>query len=295
MTDNSGAQERSTAQIFIAIGIAVGLGSFVGWAGGQGGVTYVGWPVFALCALLAFVINWVVFLPSAVAQTEKFYDLTGGLSYISVTALAVYLAPSLDTRAIIAAAFVIVWSTRLASFLFRRISRDGKDGRFDTIKTNPVRFLMAWTLQGLWVVLTMATALAIITSSNSKPLGIIGYIGIAVWAIGFLIEVVSDNQKSAFRANPENHGKFINVGLWAHSRHPNYFGEIVLWIGMAILALPILQGWQYVTLISPIFVTFLLTKVSGIPLLETRSDEKWGGQEDYEEYKRQTPVLVPRF
>jgi steroid 5-alpha reductase family enzyme len=105
---------------------------------------------------------------------------------------------------------------------------------------------------------------------------------------------VSDAQKNRFRADPANRGKFIQTGLWAWSRHPNYFGEIVLWIGVAIIALPVLRGWQYLTLISPVFVTLLLTRVSGVPMLERRADEKWGGQEDYEAYKARTPVLIPR-
>ncbi|MEL6300500.1 MAG: DUF1295 domain-containing protein [Pseudomonadota bacterium] len=295
MTETKTEETRSNSQILIAIVIAVTLGALVALGGSQGSASYNGLPVFAICAALAYAINWLVFIPSSIAKTEKFYDLTGGLSYISVILVAVSLSPEMDPRARVASAFVVIWSSRLASFLFRRISKDGKDGRFDDIKTRPLRFLMAWTLQGLWVVLTVAAALAIITSTNTKPLGIIGYIGIVVWLIGFIIEVVSDRQKSRFRENPKNAGKFIDVGLWSKSRHPNYFGEIVLWVGIAILAFPILEGWQYVTLISPVFVTFLLTKVSGIPLLEKRSDEKWGGQEDYEAYKARTPVLIPKL
>ena len=151
---------------------------------------------------------------------------------------------------------------------------------------------MAWTIQGLWVLLTAAAALAAITGGVRESLGVAGIAGIVVWLIGMTIEIVADRQKSAFRNNPANDGKFINVGLWAWSRHPNYFGEILLWTGMAIVAVPVLQGWQWATLISPLFVTFLLVKVSGIPLLEQKADKRWGGQVDYEEYKRRTPILV---
>ena len=151
---------------------------------------------------------------------------------------------------------------------------------------------MAWTVQGLWVLLTAAAALAAVTGVVRQPLGAVGITGIAVWSIGILIEIVADRQKSKFKDDPQNDGKFINTGLWAWSRHPNYFGEIVLWVGMAIVAVPVLQGWQWATLISPVFVAFLLTKVSGIPLLEEKANARWGGQSDYEEYKRRTPVLV---
>ena len=102
-------------------------------------------------------------------------------------------------------------------------------------------------------------------------------------------------QKSHFSADPANKGKFIRTGLWSRSRHPNYFGEITLWVGVAIIALPVLQGWQWIALISPVFVALLITRVSGVPLLEAKADKKWGGQADYEEYKKQTPVLIPKF
>ena len=200
----------------------------------------------------------------------------------------------MDLRARLIAVAVVIWATRLATFLFRRITKDGKDGRFDDIKGRPMRFFMAWTLQGLWVLLTAAAALAVITGGNKVPLGIVGYVGLAIWVFGFGIEVIADRQKSKWREKEENKGDFIDVGLWAWSRHPNYFGEIVLWTGIAIAAIPVLEGWQYVTLISPFFVAFLLIKVSGIPMLEERADEKWGGQDDYEQYKKNTPVLIPK-
>jgi steroid 5-alpha reductase family enzyme len=133
------------------------------------------------------------------------------------------------------------------------------------------------------------------TSITHRPLGIWGLVGGLIWLFGFAIEAIADNQKTAFRKDPANKGKFISTGLWSRSRHPNYFGEIILWIGVMLIAVPVLQGWQWIALISPIFVTLLLTKVSGIPMLETRADEKWGGQTDYEAYKKNTPILIPKL
>jgi steroid 5-alpha reductase family enzyme len=129
---------------------------------------------------------------------------------------------------------------------------------------------------------------------NQPELDVFALVGFVVWLIGIGIEALADQQKSAFRADPANKGKFIQSGLWAWSRHPNYFGEIVLWVGVAIIAFPVLSGWQLVTLVSPLFVILLLTRVSGIPMLEKRADERWGGQPDYEAYKERTPVLVMR-
>lgn len=286
--------ERSNTNIIAALTIALVVGVIMAWAGSDGGARVGSLPVFAVCAALAFAINWLVFVPSAVAQTEHFYDLTGGITYVAVTAVAVCFSDALDLRASLVAGMVIFWALRLSIFLFLRISKSGKDGRFDNIKTRPLRFFLAWTLQGLWVLVTAGAALAVITGGSREPLGAVGIAGIAVWAIGMLIEIVADRQKSAFRANPDNAGTFINTGLWSWSRHPNYFGEIVLWTGMAIVALPVLQGWQFATLISPVFVAFLLIRVSGIPMLEEKADERWGGLDEYEKYKRDTPVLVPK-
>jgi steroid 5-alpha reductase family enzyme len=279
----------------IALPIVVLVGLGVALAGSQGGASVAGIPLFAFAVGLAFLIQWLAFIPAYRQQTEKFFDITGSLTYISVTIIAVLLGPEVDGRSVLLLALVVIWAARLGTFLFRRIHKAGKDARFDDIKPSLPRFLVAWTLQGLWVTFTLAAALAAITTDTREDLGLFALIGFLIWLFGFAIEVVADAQKSRFRADPENQGKFIHTGLWSLSRHPNYFGEIVLWVGVAVIALPVLRGWQWVTLISPVFVTLLLTRVSGVPMLEKSADEKWGGQEDYEAYKERTPVLVPRL
>lgn len=281
-------------KIIIVILISATLGLAVAWSGGQSGVALGPISLFLACGILAFAVNWLAYIPAMIFRTEKYYDLTGTITYLSVTAYAVFMADGLDLRSQIVAAMVAVWAVRLGSFLFARISKDGKDSRFDAIKTNPLRFLMTWTLQGLWVILTAACALVIVTNSTRVPLDVFAYVGIAIWAFGFLIEVVSDHQKKLFKADPANEGKFISTGLWAWSRHPNYFGEITLWFGVAVMAIPVLSGLQWVTLISPIFVTFLLTRVSGVPMLEARSDKEWGDDPAYQAYRDKTPVLLPK-
>jgi steroid 5-alpha reductase family enzyme len=211
-----------------------------------------------------------------------------------VTIIALLLIPRVDGRSILLASLVVIWAARLGFFLFRRIQREGKDARFDELKSSLLRFFNTWTLQGLWVTFTLSAALAAITSTKREALGSFAMIGLLIWVFGFVIESIADAQKNRFRSDPENKGKFINTGLWARSRHPNYFGEIMLWIGVAVITLPNLQGWQWATLISPVFVALLITRISGVPMLEKRADEKWGGQEDYETYKERTPVLIPR-
>lgn len=284
-------KERN-ALVGIVVSIAIGAG--IAAAGSDGGNQLGGLPVFAVLTFVAFAINVAAFVPSFLARTEHFYDLTGSLTYITVTVFALVLAVDLDVRAIVASVLVLVWAGRLGSFLFRRIRKAGKDGRFDQIKHSFLRFLVAWVLQGLWVTFTFGAALAAITSGAKTAFGLIGAVGLAIWVFGFAIEVAADTQKTNFKNDPSNQGSFITTGLWAWSRHPNYFGEITLWTGMAIMVAPALQGWQYVTLISPVFVAVLLTRISGVPLLERRADKVWGGDPAYEAYKANTPVLIPR-
>jgi len=282
-------RDKNTLIAALFITVLAGLG--VSLAGSDNGARVGVIPVFALCGLLAYLINWLAFIPANIAKTEHYYDLTGSVTYLSVIAVAVYFTPKLDQRSIIVAAMVVIWALRLGTFLFLRIRKDGRDDRFDEIKVKPLRFLFAWTMQGLWVLFTVACALAIITSNSKSTIGLLGTIGIVVWIFGFLIEVIADAQKRTFRANKENSGKFINTGLWSWSRHPNYFGE--LWCGVAILALEVLEGWQWITLISPLFVFLLLTRLSGIPTLTEKANKRWGGDAAYQEYLANTSLLVP--
>ena len=283
--------DRNALIVFLVV---VLIGVLVGMAGSQGGRLIFGVPLFGLLVGLIFLIQWLAFIPAYLQQTEKFYDLTGSITYISAITLAVILSNGVDGRALLLWALVVIWALRLGTFLFRRIQKAGKDDRFDELKPSLIRFLNAWTIQGLWVTFTMAAALVAITTTYRKELDFFAILGCLIWVFGFGFEVVADAQKSRFNANPENKGRFIQTGLWSRSRHPNYFGEIVLWAGIAVIALPVLQGWQWVALISPVFVSVLLTRVSGVPLLEKKADHKWGGQEDYEAYKKRTPVLIPR-
>ncbi len=287
--------KSTNLKAFIVFPILILIGALVAAAGSQGGSQVGGVPVFALLVGLIFIIQWLVFIPAFLKQTEKYFDLTGSLTYISIITLALIFSAGIDARAVLVWALVVIWAARLGTFLFRRIKKEGKDDRFDEIKPSFIRFLNVWTIQALWVTFTLAAALVVITTDTRKALDAFAVVGALVWVFGFAMEVIADLQKSRFNADRKNKGKFIHTGLWARSRHPNYFGEIVLWVGMMIIALPVLQGWQWVALISPVFVTLLLTRVSGVPLLEKKADELWGGQEDYEMYKKNTPVLIPRL
>ena len=262
-------------------------------AGSQGSVYVPRVPLFAICAGIGFILHWLVFIPSYYYQTEHYFDLTGSLSYISAVTVAVFMHPLLDLRGLLIAVLVAIWAIRLGSFLFLRVKKAGQDRRFTELKKRFWRYLFTWTLGGAWVFITMAAALASITSMTQRPLGIWVGFGLLLWIVGFSIEVIADRQKTEFRNDAENSEKFITTGLWRYSRHPNYFGEIILWLGIAIIAYPTLVGWQYAALISPIFVTFLLVKVSGVKLLEESGKKRWGSDPTYQKYVTNTSVLLP--
>ena len=243
--------------------------------------------------LLAFIIQWVLFIPAYLLQTEKFFDISGSITYISVVIycfLNNYDPLFVNIGNIILSIIVIIWALRLGSFLFIRIKKAGEDIRFREIKKSPSRFFMTWTFQGMWVSLCSACALAGVAK------GIIinnyFYCGLAIFLIGFIVEIVADTQKTKFRSNPKNKDKFINSGLWKFSRHPNYMGEILLWLGISIISLSSLEGLELATLISPFFTYLLLVYVSGIRILEYNGDKKWGHLESYKIYKKNTPRLI---
>lgn len=282
-------------QIISVVGIvaALLLAMPIAYLGSHNGASFAGLPAFMLCGLVAFIVQWVMFIPAWIYHTEHYFDLTGSLTYITLTIFALLTAGLGNERALLIGALVMIWATRLGSFLFIRISKAGEDRRFRKMKMNFLQFLMTWTLQGLWVYITYAAGLAAMTSVAEVPIGPIAIAGAALWALGFGIEVVADRQKTAFRKDPSNQDKFIQSGLWAWSRHPNYFGEIMLWCGIMVIAIPVLEGLQYATLISPIFVIVLLTKISGVRMLENRAEKLWGNDPEYQKYKATTPSLIP--
>ena len=243
--------------------------------------------------LIAFLIQWLLFIPAYIFQTEKFYDLSGSLTYISVVSFCFYSnyeSSRINLGNVIISLLIIMWAVRLGSFLFIRIKKAGEDIRFREIKKSPSRFFMTWTLQGMWVSLCSACALAGI--ANGIEINSYFYIGIIVFIIGFTAEIIADNQKSKFRKDPNNRDKFISSGLWKHSRHPNYLGEITLWLGISIISFSSLAGWQLITLISPIFTYLLLVYVSGIRILDYNGNKKWGHLDSYKDYRKNTPRLI---
>ena len=282
--------------------VSIVLGFLVAYIVGQNSEDFFGFPLLIFCFLYSYIVLWLFFIHAYIFQTEHYFDATGSFTYISLSIILILNSlfssgyEGLNPYTYLIGAMVILWSLRLGMFLFKRVKDVGQDIRFIEMKKDFFWFFMTWTLSGLWVFLTYVAGLSAMTSVNlienmSSYHFTFMFIGFFIWVLGFVIEIFADNQKKIFRKNHDNKNKFISSGLWAWSRHPNYFGEIILWLGISIIALPSMEGGEFLGLISPIFVYVLLTKISGIPMLEKSSDSKWGLDEDYIKYKNTTPIL----
>ncbi len=250
---------------------------------------------FTFTLIVAVLLQVIFFIPSFLLKTEKYYDLVGSLTYTTTVSLAYF---SVETKTMIDSIiyfYVMVWALRLGIYLFRRVRKDGKDIRFEKPKRHFFWFLQYWMGQALWVSLTACAAIIAILSPEEDTLPVLAMVGMALWLSGFTIESISDYQKRVFKKENNPSEAFIHTGLWARSRHPNYFGEITLGTGIAVIALNTLTGIEYITLVSPVFVYILLTRMSGVNLLERIADERYGHLEEYQRYKRNTPVLVPKL
>ena len=284
---------------FGAIALCILTAYLVAIAASVDGVFLSGIPIILLCAIVSFVTHWMIAAPSLITSSEKYFDFTGMVATLLVVLTAMFALLSsgaeASIRSVFVASFVSVWTLRLGIFLYKRIVKAGEDIRFRDIKKSLPKFLMTWTLSALWVFLTTVNAITLIALNPLEPIGIFFIMGALLWLLGFGFEVIADRQKKHFSEQPENKGRFITQGLWSVSRHPNYFGEIILWSGIGIISLPFLSGWQFMTLVSPVFVFLLLTRISGLPFLEDKAEKKWGEDKDYIEYKKRTPILVPFF
>ena len=282
-----------------AIAFCILTAYLVAIAASVDGAIFSGLPVILLCAIVSFATHWIIAVPSLITSSEKYFDFTGMVAtlLLVLTSMFALLSSGAEAsiRSVFVATFVSVWTLRLGIFLYKRIVKAGEDRRFRDIKKSLPKFLMTWTLSALWVFLTTVNAITLIALNPLEPIGVFFVFGVLLWLLGFGFEVIADRQKKHFSEQPENKGRFITQGLWSISRHPNYFGEIILWTGIAIISLPFLSGWQFVTLVSPMFVFLLLTRISGLPFLEEKAEKKWGENRDYIEYKKRTPILVPFF
>eukprot|EP01126_Amoeba_proteus_P015077 TRINITY_DN166_c0_g1_i1.p1 TRINITY_DN166_c0_g1~~TRINITY_DN166_c0_g1_i1.p1 ORF type:complete len:274 (-),score=31.50 TRINITY_DN166_c0_g1_i1:114-866(-) len=242
--------------------------------------------------LIDFSIQWAGCIHAVLSHTERFYDLIGALTNIFMVVYSYYYS-SRSFQQLVCSLTITLWASRLGTFLFYRVLSAGEDKRFRKAKSSPLTMFVFWTLQGIWI-LMCGLPVHLVNSQIISESDFFFVPGALLFVFGFLFEFISDYQKLKFRSDPKNSNKFIRSGLWSVSRHPNYFGEIILQFGVYFACLPYFRGIQHLALISPLFTVFLLTRVSGIPILEKSADTRWAKEKDYIQYKKNTPCLIPR-
>lgn len=245
-----------------------------------------------LSFLISLAVNAVFFAIAAIRRTDVVTDLSYSLSF----ALLAIALPSFGAREsvqLVASLLVLIWAVRLGGYLLTRILRIKVDHRFDEMRDKPLRFARFWLLQAIAVAVIMLPVSYLLGRDSAPDFGFWAIVGVAIWSIGLVIETAADAQKSSFKGKEENRERFITSGLWRYSRHPNYFGEMLVWWGLFLYAVPFLHGAAFAVAIGPVFLTLLLLFVSGIPLLERSAEAKYGDDPAYREYKRRTSILVP--
>ncbi|HUX11416.1 MAG TPA: DUF1295 domain-containing protein [Spirochaetia bacterium] len=247
---------------------------------------------FIVTMIAAFAVNGFFFVYAVTKKTDVVTDLSYSLSFAVVSVVLVVRNATGPATALVPAVLTLVWAIRLGAYLFTRIIKTRIDHRFDGMREIPLRFARFWILQAVAVSIILLPVAASVASIrvivSPFPFELAG---VLLWIAGFAIEVIADAQKAAFKRGGTS--AFISQGLWKYSRHPNYFGETLLWWGLFVYVIPILSGALFLAVLGPVFITVLLLFVSGIPLLEKRSDERWGADPAYAEYKRRTSLFVP--
>lgn len=237
-------------------------------------------------------INFLLFLVAYRRQSDKLTDFAYALSFITVTIVVLVTAPHRSLEVYAIAAMVLFWALRLGGFLVYRIRKSGKDARFDELRSHFFSFLKFWLAQGVvaWLLLLPL----IFVASNSQSVPRLWLVGTLIWAAGLGIEALADQQKYRFKQRPENNGKWIDEGIWRYSRHPNYFGEMCVWVGVYVAAFGGMTDIErLIGLVSPLAITISLLFISGIPILERSADKRWGNDKNYQSYKHRTSLLVP--
>ncbi len=251
-------------------------------------------PIVYLFTSSILILNSTFFLHSYIYRTDIFFDLVGSLSFLSIGVISLLLIPNIDANQILVFFLLLFWSLRLGPFLFIRRLGANNDERLEEFFKSPLSLYFLWSMNSLWVFFTSLSMIIIFSSPNENEFGLIQWLGLIVWVTGYVIEVISDSQKTKF--NKFNKGKFINIGLWKYIRHPNYLGEIIIWVGIFIISLNYIHSLtSFLSILSPIFVFLLLRFITGVPQLEARGKEKWGHLDEYNSYKEKTGLLFPKF
>jgi steroid 5-alpha reductase family enzyme len=242
-----------------------------------------------------FIFMCALFLVSLLTKNNGFADVGYGIAFIVVVGTVALFSPSLSVYALMLCFLICVWGARLAVRIFFKNVGKPEDFRYRTWReawgnTFYVRsFFQIYMLQGFIAFLIVSPVTLALVFPAQTPSNTLVVIGLLVWLTGFFFETVGDYQLDRFLKNPSNRGTILTSGLWRYSRHPNYFGESTIWWGVALGAMGLSTIVWPVILVSPLLITFLLLKVSGVPMLEKR----WEGNPEWESYKQRTSVFIP--
>jgi steroid 5-alpha reductase family enzyme len=243
--------------------------------------------------IISVIINTVGFILGYGFKTDKFTDISYALTFTVIAVFGLINSSRASVQWIITV-LILLWAARLGSYLLIRIRRIGRDKRFDTRRNSFIKFGSFWLLQAITVWIVMLAASLLYGVSASMGITLITFIGVFIAVLGIVIEYIADMQKFNFISQTNNKGKWIDSGLWKYSRHPNYFGEILMWIGIFVITAEWLNKTQtYIAVLSPMFISFMIIFVSGIPLLEKSAEKKWGNDKNYIRYRKTTSVLIP--
>lgn len=242
---------------------------------------------------VSVLLNLSLFIVAFRLQSDKLTDASYALSFIILIVFAALMS-GFSWYVLVGALLICVWALRIGIFLVYRVIKTGKDARFDAFRSSFFRFMRFWLLQAVTAWVLLIPLFFAFRSELTTNIPFISIVGAVTLLIGVGIEAVADSQKWQFSQVKSNKGKWIGTGIWRYSRHPNYFGEILVWVGVFLYSLPVLSTVEiFVALVSPLLITSLLLFVTGIPLLEKSADKRWGGIQAYKDYKYRTSILIP--
>lgn len=245
-------------------------------------------------AIAIFLYMNLVFIVALLVKDNSIVDIAWGAGFICVSIVTLIQGKGMAIRPVLLTALVSIWGTRLAIHIALRNRGKGEDFRYLKWRSEwgrwfvPRSYLQIFLLQGI-LLLVISYPVILVNQSRNMDLTLLDAIGVLIWCAGFFFESVADYQLVRFKRNPKNKGKIMTGGVWKYSRHPNYFGEALLWWGVFSVALSVENGWTAIA--SPILITFLLLKVSGVSMLE----KKYIGNDDYAAYAKKTSPFIPRF
>jgi len=250
-----------------------------------------------ICLAVCCLVMLVIYLWAYNINNAGVVDIFWAFNFSIIAIFLYFLGDGLQERKILLCSMLLIWSMRLGIYLLIRVGShlDVEEGRYKkmreewgaSVNSKLFLFFQAQALSNIY----LAIPFFLIVFNKKEGLSILEYTGAVVWAISIIGEALADNQLKQFKKNPDNKGKVCDAGLWNYSRHPNYFFECMIWVGYFLVALDADYGW--IGVLSPLTITLLLFRITGIPLTEQQAIRSKG--DAYKEYQRTTSMFVPWF